>query len=85
MQIPFQPSEPGAPQSNAIAECNVEDYIKGARATCHHAGLPSCFWTYAGPMHCIHSNNRKRGGKIPCVERCGREWEGQEIPFGAGV
>eukprot|EP00973_Karenia_brevis_P076788 10665440-Karenia_brevis.AAC.1 len=40
MQIPFQASEPGAPQSNAIAESNVEDYIKGARATCHHAGLP---------------------------------------------
>eukprot|EP00973_Karenia_brevis_P056590 7872333-Karenia_brevis.AAC.1 len=36
-------------------------------------------------MHCIHSNNRKRGGKIPYVARFGRKWEGQEIPFGAGV
>eukprot|EP00973_Karenia_brevis_P058035 8078941-Karenia_brevis.AAC.1 len=71
MQIPFQPSEPGAPQSNAIAESNVEDYIKGARATCHHAGLPSCFWTYAGPMHCIHSNNHKRGGKYLMLKGLG--------------
>ena len=71
--ISFEASEPGGLSSNNFAENNVGDYQRGCATTAHHCGLPSCFWSFAGPTHFVHSNNVKKNGKIPYVERYGRK------------
>ena len=85
--ILFQKTEPGEPQTNSKAERFVEIYTLGLRMLLHHAGLPACFFPYAGPMFYTHRNNRisKKSQKIPYKERFGRKWEGEEFPFGCGV
>lgn len=47
-------SQPGVHQTNAIIErCNL-DINCGIRTSLMRAGLPNCFWIYAGPCYCMH-------------------------------
>ena len=48
-------SPPGCPQANSIAERKVGVALAGIRAYLATAGLPCCFWGYAG--HCFAYND----------------------------
>jgi len=46
--------EPGTSETNAIIERCNGDFRAGIRTYLYEAGLPQCFWSYAGPCYAMH-------------------------------
>ena len=79
-------SQPGHPKTNAIIERCNQDILIGTKVLLVAAGLPSCFWVYAGPAYCFYENlTQDQDGKSPWNERHNDEFKGEIIPFGCGV
>ena len=51
-------SQPGMPQTNAIAERAVQEVLHGTRTLLVQAGLPGYVWSYAAPCFCLIRNTR---------------------------
>ena len=51
----WESSQPGIPQTNGLIEqCNK--VLRGIRASLVQAGLPDCFWVFAGRYWCLVLN-----------------------------
>ena len=82
-----QGSQPGVPQTNAVAERANGDVLAGTRSLLLAAGLPYYFWEYAVECDCILDNvGRIDGeGESPWSRTHGRGFKGKLIPFGSKV
>ena len=49
MNILAEHAEPGEPRTNTLAETNNRILLDGVRTSLSSAGLPACFWVWAGP------------------------------------
>ena len=56
LKIAHEKSHPGVPETNAIIERCNQTILRGMRAALFAAGLPLCFWTYAGACFCMLDN-----------------------------
>ena len=62
-------STPGMPATNGIAENKVKRSIVGTRVNLLQAGLPCCWWPFAGPHYAFCRNTRVRDGDSPWNRR----------------
>ena len=51
---------PGRPQANSVIERQIGEALQGLRAYLVSAGLPNCFWPFAG--HCYSVNACQTSG-----------------------
>ena len=83
MGVPREGSVPGVPKTNGVIERTNRDILDGTRATLINAGLPGCFWEFAGPAYCHLDNIRvKADGTSPWMMTHGEAFKGNSIPFG---
>ena len=87
MGILAEDAEPGEPRTNTLAETNNRIILDGIRVTLSCAGLPACYWVWAGPHFCLMQNLRAKpdGSTTPWFLTHGTEFRGPLIPFGACV
>jgi len=84
-------SPPGRPQANALVERKIGKAISGIRAYLAQAGLPNCFWPWAGECYAINSNSvPQRGETKSAYEKVtGFQWNhkdgGRNFIFGEKV
>ena len=85
--IPHLTSTPGMPATNGIAENKVKRSIVGTRANLLQAGLPCCWWPFAGPHYAFCRNTRLRDGDSPWNRRHNKGQLDQKklYPFGSQV
>ena len=84
--INHEHSQPGVSRSNGIIEALVGSLCDAVRAALVTAGLPGCFWPFAGPCIALLRNVWVHGdGTSAWFERFGETCEGLLIPFGALV
>lgn len=55
---------PARPQANAVIERLVGLYLQGIRAYLTTAGMPNCFWPFAGRCFCLNYNCEVRGEEL---------------------
>ncbi len=86
MKIPHGKATPSRHQNNGFCERVVRKIVEGARAILEHAGLPSCFWTFAVRYWCFMDNVAVTNGDSPWNLRHGTgQYAGPLIPFGCSV
>jgi hypothetical protein len=86
MKVPHGKATPSRHQNNGYCERVVRKIVEGARALLEHAGLPSCFWTYAVRHWCFMDNVAVTNGDSPWNLRHGKgQYAGPLIPFGCLV
>jgi hypothetical protein len=78
-------SQPGVPQTNAIAERTVQDITNGSSASLLQAGLPPCFWPFAVQTYCILDNTNRENGESAWFRTHGVEFPGERFPLGCKV
>ena len=52
MRVPHGKATPSRHQNNGYCERTVRKVVEGARTLLDHAGLPSCFWSFAVRFWC---------------------------------
>ena len=86
LRIMPENSTPGEPANNSVAERNNEYMLDGIRVSLSCAGLPACFWVFAGPHFALMSNTECTATHpSPWYHTHGSEFHGQRIPFGARI
>ena len=85
--IPHLTSTPGMPATNGIAENKVKRSIVGTRSNLLQAGLPCCWWPYAGPHYAFCRNAQVRNGDSPWNRRHhkGHLEQKKLYPFGSQI
>ena len=87
MHVPHGKATPSRHQNNAYCERTVLKIVEGASTLLEHAGLPSCFWSFAARFWCHAHNIKVVDGDSPWNKR---HHKGQfdlkkVIPFGTVV
>ena len=86
MKVPHCKATPSRHQNNGYCERVVRKIVEGARAILEHAGLPSCFWTFAVRYWCFLDNVTVTDGDSPWNLRHNKgQFAGPLIPFGCLV
>ena len=86
MGVPREGSLPGVPKTNGAIERTNRGVLDGARSLLVNAGLPGCFWEFAGPTYCHLDNIRvHEDGSSPWMSTHGEQFPGTSIPFGSAV
>ena len=84
LRIPLDHSLPGRPQTNSLAERNMQFILN---VTCVlEAGTPACFWSHA--IRCASHLLNVEHGDDDASSWCklhGEEFKGEAIPFGANM
>ena len=77
-------SQPGKPVNNTLSERANQDILQGARSVLLAAGLPECFWPFAGPYYCLMEclTYLEDGHRIYESWTNGVAWKAKVIPFG---
>ncbi|WP_288992891.1 hypothetical protein [uncultured Marinobacter sp.] len=78
-------SLPGVPKTNAMAERNNQTIVTKTVACLLEAGLPPCYWSFAGPCWCILFNTDCTYGESPWFKTHGSEFKGLRLPLGCKV
>jgi hypothetical protein len=85
-QIVHDGSQPGVPQTNSLVGRINQTVISGAISCVLEAGLPPCFWSFAGPCFCMLVNTDTSEGKeSPWFWTHGEEFQWKRLPFGCKV
>ena len=82
-RIPHDRSEAADPQSNGIAERQIQEIKQATIANLRQSGLPHRYWHYAmkhGEM-ALNITTRKQGETTPWELRFGEKFKGQLIPL----
>ena len=69
MNVPHGKATPSRHQNNGYCERTVRKVIEGARTLLEHAGLPSCFWSFAVRFLCHAQNIKVTEGDSPWNKR----------------
>ena len=87
MHVPHGKATPSRHQNNGYCERTVRKVIEGARTLLEHAGLPSCFWSFAVRFWCHAHNIKVTDGDSPWNKRHqkGNFDKKKVIPFGCVV
>ena len=80
-----QRSTPYRPQTNGVAERNVQRIVQGTRAVLQQSGMDHCWWPEASECYCFLHNvaDALRDEKTPHELRHGHNFLGMKIPFGS--
>ena len=80
-----QRSTPYRPQTNGVAERNVQRIVQGTRAVLQQSGMDHCWWPEASECYCFLHNvaDTLRDEKTPHELRHGHNFLGMKIPFGS--
>ncbi len=78
-------SQPGMPQTNSLAERNNQTIITKTIACLLEAGLPPCYWSFAGPCLCLLMNTDRSAGESAWFKTHGSEFPGLRLPLGCKV
>ena len=74
------------PQTNAVVERLNGDILAGTRTVLVRAGLPTCFWPWAGEHYCFMENTHyDYASESPWYRTHGDEFTGERLPFGCKV
>ena len=65
LRVPHGKAVPSRHQNNAFCERTVRKIVEGARTLLEHAGLPSCFWSFAVRFWCFAHNTKMVEGDSP--------------------
>jgi transposase InsO family protein len=74
-------SQPGVPQTNALAERIVQDITNGSSAALLQAGLPPCYWPFAVQPYCVLDNTNHESGESRVLDSARMETNSQEKDF----
>ena len=86
LHVAHSKSTPYRHQGNSFCERTNRKIIEGARTLLEHAGLPSCFWTFAVRHWCFMDNTEIRNGESSWNLRHGEgHFAGKRYPFGCLV
>ena len=82
LDIQWEHSLPGVPQTNGkIVRANY-DIVAGTRALLVQAGLPDCFWPSAATAYCVHANaSVDDEGSSPWYKRFGKTLARRAFPI----
>ena len=84
--ITFRTAQAGKPVNNTLAERANADILQGSRSILMAAGLPACFWPFAGPYYCLmESLTCDKHGVRLYTKWAGEDFAAKIIPFGALV
>ena len=87
MHVPHGKATPSRHRNNGYCERTVRKVVEGARMLLEHAGLPSCFWSFAVRFWCHAHNIKVTNGDSPWNKRHqkGQFDKRKVIPFGCLV
>ena len=85
MGVEHHASLPGEPKTNSLIERTNQIIVGGTTALLICAGLPPCYWSYAGPCFCVNYNSSGVTDTTPWSVYHGSEFPGNIIPFGCLV
>ncbi len=87
LNVSWEPSLQGKPDTNGVAEGQVKQSLNGIRTATVQAGFPGITWPWVGPCYCFNRNTAcpDGPGTSKYFKRHGVEFEGHRLAPGTGV